>query len=338
MTRLPSRERTYSRDPFHGRAVVAASRRSRFGFSLIELLAVIVVIAILIGLLIPAVQSVRYRAKITEVRTEISSMQAAIARFREEFSMDPPSRLVIYEQDVWGSPPPPPSPDWTLADVRKSKAFIRQLFPSYDFSLPRDINADGDTNDAIYLYGAECLVFFLGGPPTWVDLDSDGVCDDGTERVLAAGFSKNPANPFAPIPASGERRNRFGPYFDFNQGRLIALNSSEPNLRVYLDPLPSQTSPYLYLSSYEGRGYQHLDAGLDASANQLLDSVYRQGESSTSPPWNPTGVQIISPGIDKQYGRGGPWLEAKASTQLGGNRQVEEDNITNFHNTTLGGR
>jgi prepilin-type N-terminal cleavage/methylation domain-containing protein len=328
MTRLTSPERTFGRDQFHRRAAVAASRRSRFGFSLIELLAVIVVIAILIGLLIPAVQSVRQNAKKTEVRAEISSIEAALARFREEFNMDPPSSLVIYEQ----------ASDWTanasLPAVRRSRAFIRQLFPNYNFAINRDINADGDQTDEFALVGAECLVFFLGGAPTWIDVNSNGLKDPDEEVVLISGFSKNPANPFAPLPASGERRNRLGPYFDFKQGRLLpSPTTGHNNLHAYLDPLPSQTSPYLYLSSYEGRGYQITDLGSGS-----LSDFYRQGEAATSPAWNPTGVQIISPGMDKQYGTGGPWLEAKASTQLGGNRQVEEDNITNFHNTTLGGR
>lgn len=328
MTRLTSPERTFGRNRFHRRAAVAASRRSRFGFSLIELLAVIVVIAILIGLLIPAVQSVRQNAKKVEVRTEISTIQASIAKFREELSMDPPSSLVIYEQ----------ASDWTanasLPAVRRSRAFIRQLFPNYNFAINRDINADGDQTDEFALVGAECLVFFLGGAPTWIDANSNGLKDPDEEVVLISGFSKNPANPFAPLPASGERRNRLGPYFDFNQGRLLpSPTTGHDNLHAYLDPLPSQTSPYLYLSSYEGRGYQISDLGSGS-----LSDFYRQGETATSPAWNPTGVQIISPGFDKQYGTGGPWLEAKASTQLGGNRQVEEDNITNFHNTTLGGR
>jgi hypothetical protein len=208
------------------------------------------------------------------------------------------------------------------------------LFPNYNFAINRDINADGDQTDEFALVGAECLVFFLGGAPTWIDTNSNGVRDTGEELVLISGFSKNPANPFAPLPASGERRNRLGPYFDFNQGRLLpSPTTGHDNLHAFLDPLPSQTSPYLYMSSYEGRGYQISDLGAGS-----LSDFYRQGETATSPAWNPTGVQIISPGMDKQYGTGGPWLEAKASTQLGGNRQVEEDNITNFHNTTLGGR
>ena len=71
--------------------------KKRQGFTLIELLMVMSVIAVLAALLIPAVQSVMSRAKIAEVKVEMSQLEAAIADFNAEFSTNPPSQVILYE-------------------------------------------------------------------------------------------------------------------------------------------------------------------------------------------------------------------------------------------------
>ena len=144
---------------------------------------------------------------------------------------------------------------------------------------------------------------------------------------------------------------RLGPFLEFNVSRLQDGNGN--GVDEYLDPLPSQTQAYLYFSSYDGRGYECLDWNLIAG----LTDVYRQTAGETDldgdcvldtaedlnsngrfdfgSPWNQKSFQIISPGFDTAYGVGGVFDPDTVNTVLLGTRDVERDNITNFHGGAL---
>ena len=305
----------------------------RRGFTLVELLMVIVIIALLIGLLLPAISGAVTRAREANVTAEISGLQSAIAEFKAQFGIEPPSRLVLHEE----AGDPAAQTGWYSADsvTRETRAVLRKMFPQVAFNdldgdgnPGADINGDGTLSPTpIFLNGADCLVFFLGGVPE----------PSGT-TFLVRGFSKNPRSPFA---RSG---NRLGPFFaDFD--RLVDIDGD--GMPEFVDPLPGQSNPYWYMSSNEGRGYRTpSDGGINDDLHPSgMQDVYRQTQpSGNNPgePWKAQSYQIISPGYDGQYGTGGyftsentSWMSVPPLNQSSRDWNAEMDNITNFHSGRL---
>lgn len=324
---------------------ISTRTRRRGGFTLIELLMAIAIIAVLIALLLPAISSIKGKVRITEVRQEISQLESAIADFKFKFGHEPPSSITIYEE--W-------SGGWEGDSVNRAK--IRKLWPKFDFKKSRNIGAASSYT----LKGDQCLVFFLGG----------GYINGGTDSAQFIGFSGDPTDPFK-IGASAST-TRIGPFHEFDMGRVLDTSSlpySAPlvNFPVYLDPIPGQTKPYLYATSYDGQGYYdnstNSDVRTPASGNFRIYRTDTKGDTDNDgdidsndadpPAWKPNGFQIISPGPDNEYGTGGPYkpdsnIVLPAFIRIpnpsapppfidgpDGARLVEGDNITNFAGGTL---
>jgi prepilin-type N-terminal cleavage/methylation domain-containing protein len=284
----------------------------RSGFSLVELLVVIVILGILAALILPAIVGARRSAQVAEVANEIRQLETAVTKFKSTFNVDPPSSLYI--PDLSKNEP------WSTID----RAKIRALWPQFNFSS----NGGAPLHyHGKHLNGAECLVFFLGGVSPYPYPSGPNGLD--REPFVPVGFSKNPSTPFLE-----KGTNRETPPFEFPVGRFTDLDND--GLPELLDPLPSQKTPYLFLSS-QGRAYTKVnnpvpdDYDVHPSSNGQNSEDLMFAYFTVQSPYKahrPDGYQIISPGFDGVYGAGGSYTDATQLEKT--NRTADFDNITNF--------
>jgi prepilin-type N-terminal cleavage/methylation domain-containing protein len=263
--------------------------RSRGGFTMIELLMVMIIIAILIALLLPAITGALKSARKSAVSAEINQLAQALADFKSKYGDYPPSRFLAVENGnysgLFGStlllsspngsnPYDPSSPgdgDITLGQLaQRSAAAIHKFWPRVTTNVALtnkwyDFNGNGLNDQLPYvLHGHECLAFFLGGIPS----PSQPGSADSTFGM--SGFGKDPTNPFSNNITSSlmYSANRQPPIFEFNAGRLFLDPNGLSGIPGYYDSL-SATPPangsgstlnfYAYFSAYGNGGYDPND-------------------------------------------------------------------------------
>lgn len=269
------------------------TRQRRTGFTLVELLVVIVIIAILVGLLVPAIIVAVRRANDARVSGDIQTLASGLERFKTTYGEYPPSRVVLNESGIYsldGKSATPQQSDYTKTlsqatyfgtvpaakfgtpDIsfgllaERSQRAIRRFFPraaAPTTTLWHDFNGNG-TLDAgfIYLEGHECLVFFLGGIP------SRTTNSDGTVGFGGSGFGKNPLYPFQNAMTAA---NRTLPSYEFRGDRLYDADDND-GIPGYRDPLGSgnEGNYFAYFAAYGSAGYDPNDVNLDDTFSQAF--------------------------------------------------------------------
>ncbi len=117
------------------------------GFTLVELLAVILILAALVALLLPALNGALRTAKNAAVGGEINQLAQALASFKARYGDYPPSRILLAEDGNYNAVTSNQTlsisgqtQDITLGQLaQRSVAALRKFFPSVNLSTSQAV-------------------------------------------------------------------------------------------------------------------------------------------------------------------------------------------------------
>jgi len=281
------------------------------GFTLVELLTVMVIIGLLMGLISVAVIAARMRARIAATGVEIANLQTSLQNYRSQFGDYPPDFAYCRTG----------APSTTIQNLARG-AVVQHMARAFPRFVISGTNAATQWNNLRthvsrytglnidYLDPATALVFWLGGVP------EIGTDRRPTGRLL--GFSANPSNPFDSTTAS-----RVGPFFDFDPTRLEATSANWLRYKPSYGAGPSGPpyvyfrAPYYYLNGTTivpckwqrvstSYGNQTEELGTSQTSNIRAVAVrpyYQYSADGKVKDWfKPKDFQIICAGADNNYG------------------------------------
>jgi prepilin-type N-terminal cleavage/methylation domain-containing protein/prepilin-type processing-associated H-X9-DG protein len=199
------------------------TRHRRCGFTLIELLVVIAIIAVLVSLLLPAVQQAREAARRSQCRNNLKQLGLAMHNYESSFGTFPPGRIVYVS----------PTDDGTSsangnATTGKGDCFsaFAQLLPQLEQSAIYDqINflSGPDTSANDQVVGTQPPVFLCPSDSGAHSLTQDTIFVGVTNYVLNTGttFSLSLKNPSG-NPVTGV-------FFENSRVRIVDIGDGTSN-------------------------------------------------------------------------------------------------------------
>lgn len=267
------------------------------GFTLVELLVVIVILAILVGLLVPVIAGAVNRANDAQVKADVENLASALTRFQTEYGDLPPSRILLSENGYYpigdatplanvnqwlvqqGTPVSPPvagpldpgyfgAPDMTLGQLaERSQRYLKKFFPRAQppsGSGPtgyHDFNGNG-VFDATGPGAGGAMYIYLQGHEC-LAFFLGGIPDQTSEATAMSGFHRNPTTPFLSVAqilnsGSAATSNRKPTFFEFVSDRLF--DDDTDGMPGYVDTLATgNAADARYFAYFSGYGQGQYD-------------------------------------------------------------------------------
>jgi prepilin-type N-terminal cleavage/methylation domain-containing protein len=273
--------------PVHSDLVTTPGSHRRSGFTLVELLAVIMIIALLAGLVTPAVMRARNTARNAAIKAEIDLLHMAIMNYKNEYGAFPPCLSGVG------------------AGTPAAKHILRN-FPRCDVIA---------TQVQTSVTPANALLGWLGGytdqptrPVAGEDLNNDNVIDPGEDlngnnqldklarkRLFDWDQSRTDTRGLVYFP-SGKKGS---PYIYINSSSYPLLDSGTSVARGWPPQAPTPASSFTFNVGQDEvtisiGTYYPLHLPDPASASPL--------RTGTTPYFNADTFQILCAGQDEEFG------------------------------------
>ncbi len=279
-------------------------KRKKLGFTMVEILTVVGIIAILVAVLIPALTMVRRIAKETQQKTQLTAIDLALMAFKGDYGDYPPSDN--YDDDYCGAQKLAeallgwdllgfhPDSEWQ-ADGRTKDGFEEIYHENLDPTNNPDDRKNLDERRGPYLELATANAFRLGkavehdglfDAPAPLDEDTLVICDVfGIKKItLAAGRTVRAGTPIL--------------YYRANTSSKI-FDTGPLNKRIY----------YCYDNALLIRLGRMTDSKAHKLADDNFEYFYDEDYKIRDPkvaamkwPYRPDSYILISAGADGLYG------------------------------------
>ena len=271
-------------------------RRKRTGFTIVELLAALGIIALMVGLLIPALSMVRNTAKETKQKAQFAAIELALTAFKNDYGDYPGSDWALVGDYCGTQKLTEALLGWDLLGFHPKSAWRADgydgLTPNgrwtYDPDKVRDDNGDGipdsfDERKGPYLELSTTNAFRLGNifnNTAPLEQNTFVLCDVfGAKKVMLA--NGKTARAGAPI-------------------LYYRANTSGKTIREIYNALDNDA---LVLIKQQADGRIHPLANARNQYQDFYDDYIRDPKISVRPwPYRPDSYILISAGADGLYG------------------------------------
>jgi prepilin-type N-terminal cleavage/methylation domain-containing protein len=266
-----------------------AVKNKKSAFTLVEMLAVVAIIAILVAILIPALTKVRNMAKETQQKVQLASIEMALTAFKDDFGDYPPSSVSSGNDYCGIQKLAEALVGWDLMGFHPDSIWDSG---GTEYNPPTPSEANLKERKGPYLELATANAFRLGdlySSTSPLDGNTFVICDVFGRKQITVGSkivkAGNPilyykANTASKVmhPASGE------PIYTFNDNDFFITNVKEPADRAKYPGLSTPVNPL---------------SGL----NFFYNNYIKDPKVTASPwPYRPDSYLLISAGVDGFYG------------------------------------
>ncbi len=267
-------------------------RRKRTGFTIVELLAALGIIALMVGLLIPALSVVRNKAKETKQKAQFATIEMALTAFKYDYG------------DYPGS-------DWALVGDYCGTQKLTEALLGWDllgFHPKSDFRSNGRNDDGEFIYDANNPIFFDQRRGPYLDLATFDAFRLGNISIRYPGlfFDTGPLAPntFVLCDVFGEQKIMLSNGKTVRAGAPILYyraNTSAKTIREIYNALDNDAIVNIKQST-DGKIHPLADTG---NQYQYFYNYILDPKISARPwPYRPDSYILISAGADGLYGTG----------------------------------
>ena len=269
-------------------------RRKRTGFTIVELLAALGIIALMVGLLIPALSMVRNTAKETKQKAQFTTIELALTAFKNDYG--------DYPRSDWPLPPAP----WSDYCGAQKLAEALVGWDLLGFHPKSDFRSNGRNDDGEFIYDVNNPIFFDQRRGPYLELATFDAFRLGNISILNPGlfFDSRPLAPntFVLCDVFGEKKIMLSNGKTVRAGAPILYYRANTSAKTIREIYNAQDNDVL-IQIKQQTDNKEQPLSRPAGQFQYFYDYIRDPKISARPwPYRPDSYILISAGADGLYG------------------------------------